>query len=91
MRWCCLFLVLAGFVFAKSGFAAELEKNAQIDALSSFQLGDYSLKFEGESPRKSNGLDNPPGLRSYEKDHFNPFFGFRLSAPLKNDLLGVER
>ena len=60
-----LFLVLSGF--AGPGFAAEPEKDTQIDSLTSFQLGDYTLKFEGESPRKPNSLDNPPGLKSYER------------------------
>jgi hypothetical protein len=86
-----LFLVLFGLV--GHGFAAEPEKNTQIDSLTSFQLGDYTLKFEGESPRKPNSLDNPPGLKSFEKDHFNSFLGLKFSTPLKGDLfrLGVER
>ena len=86
-----LFLVLFGF--AGHVFAAETEKNTQIDSLTSFQLGDYTLKFEGESPRKPNSLDNPSGLKSFEKDHFNPFLGLKFSTPLKGDLfrLGVER
>jgi len=37
-----LLLGLAGV-----GFTAEVDKNKQLDALTSFQLGDYSLEFEG--------------------------------------------
>ena len=81
-RYCFfLFLVLSGF--AGSGFAAEPEKNTQIDSLTSFQLGDYTLKFEGESPRKPNSLDNPPGLKSYEKDRLNPFLGLNRAYSIQ--------
>ena len=46
-----LLLGLAGI-----GFTAEVDKNKQLDALTSFQLGGYSLEFEGENhgnPRTS--------------------------------------
>jgi hypothetical protein len=81
------FLFLCGFLFALAGLcpAAEPEKNKQIDTLTSIQLGDYSLKFEGENPRKPNDLDDPPALKSFRKDVFNPFFGLKFSTPLKED------
>lgn len=91
MRRCffLLFLGLSGFV--ERGFAAESQNNTPIDSLTSFQLGDYTLRFEGESPRKPNSLDSPPGLKSYEKDHFNPFLGLKFSTPLKGDLFQIGR
>jgi len=65
--------------------AAEVEKNNQLDSLASIQLGDYSLKFSGESPRKSNDFDSPLSLKSFRKDTFSPFLGLKFSAQLKDD------
>src|SRR6516162_1228167 len=86
------FLFVLAFVFvlaflvtpAGNCLAAEAEKNKQIDSLTSIQLGDYSLKFDAENPRKSTDLDDPPGLKSLKKDAFSPFLGLRFSAPLKD-------
>ncbi len=81
-----LLLGLAGICYA-----AEDQKNKQIEALTSIQLGDYSLKFEGENPRKSSALEDPPGLASFKKDAFNPFLGLKFSTPLKDDFFKFGR
>jgi len=87
MRQRSLFLSLPLLLgLAGVGFTAEVDKNKQLDALTSFQLGDYSLEFEGGEPRKSTDLDNPPGLQSFKKDpFFSPFVGLKFSTPLKDD------
>jgi len=72
-------------------YAGEDQKNKQIEALTSIQLGDYSLKFEGENPRKSTTLEDPPGLASLKKDNFNPFLGLKFSTPLKDDFFKFGR
>lgn len=64
---------------------AEDQKNTKIDELTSIQLGGAALKFEGENPRKSTALEDPPGLSSFKKDSFNPFLGLKLSTPLSGD------
>ena len=77
------------FVLGLSGpnFGAEVGKSNQIDSLTSLQLGDYSIKFDGENPRKPNDLYDPPGLQSFRKDIFNPFVGLKFSSPLKDNVL----
>ena len=82
-------LFLLPFVLGLSGpvFGTEVGKNNQMDSLTSIQLGDYSLKFDGDSPRKSNDLFDPPGLKSFRKDSFNPFLGLKFSSPLKDNFL----
>ena len=91
MKQSFLFVLASLFVLAflatpaGNCLAVEVEKNKQIDSLTTIQLGDYSLKFDGENPRKSTDLDDPPGLKSLKKDVFSPFLGLRLSAPLKDD------
>jgi len=93
MKQSFLFVLASLFVLAflatpaGNCLAVEVEKNKQIDSLTTIQLGDYSLKFDGENPRKSTDLDDPPGLKSLKKDVFSPFLGLRFSAPLKDDLL----
>ena len=88
-------LVLLPFVLGLSGrgFGAEVGKINQTDSLTSFQLGDYSLKFEGDSPRKFTDLYDPPGLRRFRKaeDAFTPFFGLKFSSPLKDDFFNHGR
>jgi hypothetical protein len=85
MKQIFLFVLLVLVIPASNALAAEVEKNNQIDSLSSIQLGDYSLKFSGESPKKPNDLDNPPSLKSFRKDTFSPFLGLKFSAPLNGD------
>ncbi|MGB9045516.1 MAG: hypothetical protein WCC81_24035 [Pseudolabrys sp.] len=86
-------LILLPFVLGLSGpgFGAEVGKSNQIDSLTSFQLGDYSLKFDGENPRKPSDLYDPPGLKSFRKDAFNPFVGLKLSSPLKDNFFEPGR
>lgn len=87
-------LFLLPFVLGLSGpgFGAEVGKNNQIDSLTSFQLGDYSVKFEGDSPRKPSDIYDPPGLRSFRKeDAFTPFLGLKFSSPLKDDFFNHGR
>jgi hypothetical protein len=78
-------LVLLACLLGSAGtcFAAEDEKNKQIDALTSIQLGDHSLKFQGENLRKSTDLDDPPALKNYTKEVLDPFVGFKFSTPLQ--------
>ncbi len=76
---------------ASSCYAADDEKKTRLDALSSVQLGDYSLKFDGENPRKSSALEEPPALNSFKKSTFSPFLGLKLSTPLKGDLFKFGR
>ncbi|HXX09557.1 MAG TPA: hypothetical protein VEJ43_16000 [Pseudolabrys sp.] len=85
MKQIFLFVLLVLLIPASNGSAGEVEKNNQIDSLSSIQLGDYSLKFSGESPRKSNDFDSPLSLKSFRKDTFSPFLGLKFSAQLKDD------
>ena len=86
-------LILLPFVLGLSspGFGAEVGKSNQIDSLTSFQLGDYSLKFDGENPRKPSDLYDPPGLKSFRKDAFNPFVGLKFSSPLKDNFFEPGR
>jgi len=72
------------FGLASVCYAAE-EKNKQLDELTSIQLGDYSLKFEGENPKRPTTLDEPPALNSFKRDAFNPFLGLRFSTPLDSN------
>jgi hypothetical protein len=85
-------LIFLSFVLGLSGpsLGAEVGKSNQIDSLTSFQLGDYSVKFDGEGPRKPNDLFDPPGLQSFRKDAFNPFVDLKLSSPLKDKFLERE-
>jgi len=82
-------LFLLPFALALSGpvFSAEAGKNNQIDSLTSFQLGDYSLKVDGDNPRKTNDLYDLPGLQSFRKETFNPYLGLKFSSPLKENFL----
>ncbi|HVO91850.1 MAG TPA: hypothetical protein VMT22_03365 [Terriglobales bacterium] len=71
---------------ASACYAADDEKNSRLDALSSIQLGDYILSFDGENPRKYSALKDAPALKNLEKDTWSPFIGLKLSRPLKGDL-----
>lgn len=86
-------LFLLPFVLGLSGpsFGAEVGKSNQIDSLTSLQLGDSSLKFDGDSPRRPNDLFDLPGLQSFRKDSFNPFLGLKFSSPLKENFFDARR
>ena len=87
-------LILFPFVLGLSGpgFGAEVRNRPiKFNFLTSFQLGDYSLKFDGENPRKPSDLYDPPGLKSFRKDAFNPFVGLKLSSPLKDNFFEPGR
>ena len=74
-----LLLGLAGV-----GFTAEVDKNKQLDALTSFRLGDYSLEFEGgtteiHGPRKS------PGITKLQEGPLQSVCRTKIFTPLKDD------
>ena len=82
------FLIL-GFLLGLIGASCAAEderKNKQIDELTSIQLGDYSLKFEGDTP-KTIAPDSPPGMTNFKKETTGPFLGLKFSTPLNNDFL----
>ena len=62
---------------------SENNKNSKIDELTSIQLGGSSLKFEGESPKKTIAPDDPAGMGNFRKESSGPFLGLRFSTPLK--------
>ena len=80
-----LFLPACLLGLAGTCFAAEDEKNKQIDAFTPIQLGNYSLEFQGDNLRKSTDLDDPPALKNFKRDVFNPFVGLKFSTPLQGD------
>ena len=79
-----IFFLAFLFGLATACYAAEDEKNKQIDALTSVPLGDYLLKFEGEAPRKTVVPDDPAGMTNFRKETTRPFLGLKLSTPLKD-------
>lgn len=85
-------LVLALSLGLATGcWAAEKDKNARIDELTSIQLGGSSLKFEGEAPKKTVAPDDPAGMGNYKKENSGPFLGLRFSTPFKDDLFKIGR
>jgi hypothetical protein len=77
-------LVLA-FLFALEipCYAAEDEKKKPVDELTSIQMGNHSLKFEGDAPRRTVAPDDPPGMTNFRKEIPGPFLGLKFSTPLK--------
>jgi len=85
-------LVLAFLVGLTSiAYAVEAEKNKQIDELTSIQLGDYSLRYEGDAPRNTIAPDSPPGMSNFRKETPGPFLGLKFSTPLKDDFFKLGR
>ena len=80
-------ILVLGFLFGltSASCAAEDEKNKRIDELTSIQLGDYSLRYEGEAPRNTVAPDSPAGMANFRKETTQPFLGLKLSTPLKGD------
>jgi hypothetical protein len=60
------------------GFAAE---NGKASALTSYQLGDYSLGLDTDNPNKPDSTA-PLGLSTLRQDTIQPFVGLKLSGPL---------
>jgi hypothetical protein len=81
-----------GFLFGLSSpsYAAD-EKNKPIDELTSIQLGDYSLKFEGDAPKSTTVPRDPPGMSNFKKESNTPFLGLKFSTPLKDDFFKLGR
>jgi hypothetical protein len=79
------------FGFASLCIAAEDKKDNRIDALTSMELGNYSLKFEGEAPKTTIAPGDPAGLMPLKKESLGPFLGLRLSTPLRDDFFKPSR
>lgn len=84
-----VFGLLLGLTSAS--FAAEDDKNKQIDELTSMQLGNYNLKYEGEAPRKTIAPDAPPGMTNFRRETNGPFLGLKFSTPLNNEFFKPGR
>jgi hypothetical protein len=86
-------ILVFGFLVGvtSAAHAAEGEKNKQLDELTSIQLGDYSLRYEGDAPRNTIAPDSPPGMSNYRKETPGPFLGLKFSTPLKDDLFKLGR
>lgn len=63
---------------SSTGFAADKDKGS---ALTSFQLGDYSLGLDTDDPNKPDPAA-PPGLATLRQETIRPFVGLKLSTPL---------
>jgi hypothetical protein len=72
-------------------YAAEAGKNKQLDELTSIQLGDYSLRYEGDAPHNTIAPDSPPGMANFRKETTGPFLGLKFSTPLKDDFFKLGR
>ena len=87
-----IILVLGFFIGLTSiAFAIEDEKNKKIDELTSIQLGDYSLRYEGDAPHNTIAPDSPPGMSNFRKETPSPFLGLKFSTPLKDDFFKLGR
>ena len=86
-------ILVLGFLFGltSASCAAEDEKNKQIDELTSIQLGDYSLRYEGEAPRNAVAADSLAGMPNFKKEPTKPFLGLKFSTPLKDDFFKLGR
>ncbi len=72
-------------VFTSASYAAENGKeNLTGSALTSYQLGDYSLSLETDEPRIKD-VPVPPGLINRERESVRPFLGLKLSRPLPDN------
>ncbi len=73
---------------ASTCFAAENGKQGKESALTSYQLGDYSLGLDTDDPNKPASSE-PPGLVTLRQETIRPFVGFRLSGPLPDSFFGL--
>jgi hypothetical protein len=85
-------ILVLGFLFCltSASCAAEDEKK-QIDELTSIQLGDYSLRYEGEAPRNAVAADSLAGMPNFKKEPTKPFLGLKFSTQLKDDFVKLGR
>lgn len=63
--------------------AGETGENDKGSALTSYQLGDYSLGLDTDDPDKPNSAD-PPAMVTLRQETVRPFVGFKFSGPLPN-------
>jgi hypothetical protein len=86
-------ILVLGFLFGltSASSAAGDEKNKQIDELTSIQLGDYSLRYEGDAPRTAVTPDSPPGMTNFKKETNGPFLGLKFSTPLRDNFFKPGR
>jgi hypothetical protein len=86
-------ILVIGFLVGLTSIACavEAEKNKQIEELTSIQLGDYSLRYEGDAPHNTIAPDSPPGMSNFKKETPGPFLGLKFSTPLKDDLFKLGR
>ncbi len=72
------------FGFASACYAGEADKNSQsLSALTSTQLGEYSLKLDTDEPRQIATV--PSGLTPLRQETVRPFLGLKLSRPLPDN------
>lgn len=78
------------FGFASNSYAAENgEKTQSMSALTSTQLGDYSLKLHTDEPRQIATV--PSGLATLRQENVRPFLGLKLSRPLPDNFWNFGR
>jgi hypothetical protein len=83
MKAKAVFAITLMFGVASTCYAAEKDKGA---ALTSYQLGDYSLGLDTDDPNKPDPAA-PPGLTTLRQETIRPFVGLKLSRPLPNNFL----
>ncbi len=70
--------------FVSACYAGEDDKNGQsLSALTSTQLGEYSLKLDTDEPRQIATI--PSGLTPLRQQTARPFLGLKLSRPLPDN------
>jgi hypothetical protein len=72
---------------SSTGFAADKDKGS---ALTSYQLGDYSLGLDTDDPNKPDPAA-PPGLVTLRQETIRPFVGLKLSTPLTTHFWSVDQ
>jgi hypothetical protein len=92
MRLPAVFIVQLLLVYATVSYGAENSKDRpSVSALTSYQLGDYTLELKTDEPSikgapDSSGLDNlrQETNRRWE-ENIRPFLGLKLSRPLPDN------
>ena len=78
------------FGFGTACYAGEASKDSGLEALTSTQLGDYSLKLDTDEPRNI-GVPDPSGLTPLKQETVKPFLGLKLSRPLPDNFWNFAR
>jgi hypothetical protein len=79
--------VLLALTYLASPISAAEKAKSDFDALTSPQLGDYTLKLDTDKP-ENPGPSAPPDLRIPSRTGPVPFVGFSLSRPLPDNFFG---